>query len=422
MSMAQPKKRIKYSLDPNALGWANSDDKFGKRLMEKMGWEKGKGLGANETGITENIKVKYKSDTKGVGFDNSEYENVWLDHQDDFESLLSNLQTNNNNNNSNDKKKATTNGVQSLETQSKEAKGRLHYQKFSRSKDLTNATSHDLDCVLGRAKRTKIKQKEEQEKEEEQERSKAKRMMTSLKTSDGSDVDEERPSFGGLGFKTDNNSPVQKSTSPERSNKLFKTNTMSVSDYFAQKMASKLGKGAPVRQQAEEIKQEEEPEQEEDEDEDEDESQKKKKKKSKKKKRNREVEEEIEDEPEPEPEPEEKKSKKNKKSKKSKKSKRSSSENEEEEEEEHTKKEKTEPEEKSVVEANNNSSGETDNVFGFPGSNLNEMNGYSAYNIDGGIESVQKKRKLKAQQKKLAAEKNLEKDPNFYENRKKKSC
>ena len=34
--------------------------------MDKMGWEKGKGLGAKENGITENIKVKFKSDTKGM--------------------------------------------------------------------------------------------------------------------------------------------------------------------------------------------------------------------------------------------------------------------------------------------------------------------------------------------------------------------
>ena len=41
------------------------DCRFGTKLMEKMGWEKGKGLGAKENGITENIKVKFKSDSKG---------------------------------------------------------------------------------------------------------------------------------------------------------------------------------------------------------------------------------------------------------------------------------------------------------------------------------------------------------------------
>lgn len=34
--------------------------------MEKMGWEKGKGLGVKEDGMTEHIKVKFKSDNKGL--------------------------------------------------------------------------------------------------------------------------------------------------------------------------------------------------------------------------------------------------------------------------------------------------------------------------------------------------------------------
>ena len=36
--------------------------------MEKMGWKDGKGLGINENGMTENIKVKFKMDTKGLKF------------------------------------------------------------------------------------------------------------------------------------------------------------------------------------------------------------------------------------------------------------------------------------------------------------------------------------------------------------------
>lgn len=35
-----------------------------------MGWEKGKGLGAKEDGMTEAIKPSYKSDTKGNIFYN----------------------------------------------------------------------------------------------------------------------------------------------------------------------------------------------------------------------------------------------------------------------------------------------------------------------------------------------------------------
>lgn len=44
------------------------ESKFGKKLMEKMGWEQGKGLGAKEDGIKEHIKIKFKDDTKGLIF------------------------------------------------------------------------------------------------------------------------------------------------------------------------------------------------------------------------------------------------------------------------------------------------------------------------------------------------------------------
>lgn len=44
-------------------------NKIGQKLMEKMGWSRGKGLGKNEDGIVENLKVSYKNDSKGRIFD-----------------------------------------------------------------------------------------------------------------------------------------------------------------------------------------------------------------------------------------------------------------------------------------------------------------------------------------------------------------
>ena len=58
--------------------------------MEKMGWAKGKGLGANEDGKTDHVKVTYKMDNRGVGCSNKHADN-WIAHQDDFNSLLANL-------------------------------------------------------------------------------------------------------------------------------------------------------------------------------------------------------------------------------------------------------------------------------------------------------------------------------------------
>ena len=52
----------------------------------------GKGLGAQEDGETENIKVKVKNDKHGIGA-NNDYSDTWLDHQDDFNSILASLNT-----------------------------------------------------------------------------------------------------------------------------------------------------------------------------------------------------------------------------------------------------------------------------------------------------------------------------------------
>lgn len=39
--------------------------KYGQRILEKMGWKPGKGLGVNEQGIVNALRVKYKSDLRG---------------------------------------------------------------------------------------------------------------------------------------------------------------------------------------------------------------------------------------------------------------------------------------------------------------------------------------------------------------------
>ena len=52
--------------------------------------------------------------------------------------------------------------MKSLEHRSKQSKARVHYKKFTRSKDLSNATSDDLNCILGHKKRSKLNQQENQ--------------------------------------------------------------------------------------------------------------------------------------------------------------------------------------------------------------------------------------------------------------------
>jgi len=92
--LAEPRRKSKYSDDPRGLNWANDDSKFGQKLMEKFGWEKGRGLGANEDGHKDHITVQFKNDQRGVGC-KAQHDDAWVAHQDDFNALLANLQAEN---------------------------------------------------------------------------------------------------------------------------------------------------------------------------------------------------------------------------------------------------------------------------------------------------------------------------------------
>ena len=67
---------------------------FARRQMEKMGWEEGKGLGKNETGISKHIKAVKRDDSSGLGLESVEAavvnENWW---HDAFSKQLKTFQT-----------------------------------------------------------------------------------------------------------------------------------------------------------------------------------------------------------------------------------------------------------------------------------------------------------------------------------------
>ena len=93
--------------------------KFGEKLMSKMGWSKGKGLGAREDGKVDNICVSIKNDTRGLGCSKVDADK-WIAHQDDFNDLLASL------NQSDTTVDGTSHSnVLSLEDRSKMSKGRL---------------------------------------------------------------------------------------------------------------------------------------------------------------------------------------------------------------------------------------------------------------------------------------------------------
>ncbi|XP_053072662.1 PIN2/TERF1-interacting telomerase inhibitor 1 isoform X2 [Acinonyx jubatus] len=131
MSMlAERRRKQKWAVDPRNTAWSNDDSKFGQRMLEKMGWSKGKGLGAQEQGATDHIKVQVKNNHLGLGATINNEDN-WIAHQDDFNQLLAELNTCHGQetaDSSDNKEKKTF----SLEEKSKISKNRVHYMKFTK--------------------------------------------------------------------------------------------------------------------------------------------------------------------------------------------------------------------------------------------------------------------------------------------------
>ncbi|XP_071104401.1 PIN2/TERF1-interacting telomerase inhibitor 1-like isoform X2 [Haliotis cracherodii] len=144
--LAEPRRKQKISINPQGTNWSNDGSKFGQKMLERMGWSKGKGLGANEDGRVENVKVSFKNDQKGVGATKNQADN-WIAHQDDFNSLLETL---NEGHGGGEVDSPTTHQVASLEKKSQSSRSRVHYGKFTKGKDLSSRSHEDLKCIFGK--------------------------------------------------------------------------------------------------------------------------------------------------------------------------------------------------------------------------------------------------------------------------------
>ncbi len=137
------------------------ETKIGQKLLEKMGWSKGKGLGREEQGDLEPVRLKYKNDAEGVGY--KVKDDQWIAHRDEFNAILGEL-------NGADAPTEIPESipVKSLEVRSKSSKSRVHYHKFTRGKDLSRYSAKDLACILGKRAGDGVKQSETSENQAEE--------------------------------------------------------------------------------------------------------------------------------------------------------------------------------------------------------------------------------------------------------------
>jgi len=182
--LAEPRRRQKWALNPRGNLWSKDEDKLGNKMMEKMGWNKGDGLGATNQGIKDPITIKSNSDNRGIGHEVG-MDDVWLNQKDDFDDVLASLNSahastaNSDNEQDQESSKTGQTEIQSLRDISKKSKKRVHYEKFTKGKDLSRYSQKDLANILGTDKAKKrrideglIKEKNEKERKEEEEKAK----------------------------------------------------------------------------------------------------------------------------------------------------------------------------------------------------------------------------------------------------------
>ncbi|GAA35640.2 pin2-interacting protein X1 [Clonorchis sinensis] len=154
--LSEPRKKVRYSTNPNGSLWVNDTAGFGRQMLERLGWTPGSGLGKREDGIPKPLKVIHHSFTRQTdcsfqphGQKGREGLGKKIDYQlggskqlDDYAQLLKEL-------NSSYESKKRSNSSTSLEDLSKSSINRLHYPKFVRAKDASRYDEKSLAIILG---------------------------------------------------------------------------------------------------------------------------------------------------------------------------------------------------------------------------------------------------------------------------------
>uniref|UniRef100_A0A0K0DHM8 G-patch domain-containing protein n=1 Tax=Angiostrongylus cantonensis TaxID=6313 RepID=A0A0K0DHM8_ANGCA len=148
--LAEPRRKQRLSVDPQNLQWKDDKQKLSRRLMERMGWSEGDGLGRNRQGQAGQLKLKANYSGKGLGADKlSSYDSTWIGHHEDFADILNYLNKLKEQDSVEDEQKEEQVKKISLELNSKNLRRRIHYQKFVRSKDVSNYSPNDRFAIIG---------------------------------------------------------------------------------------------------------------------------------------------------------------------------------------------------------------------------------------------------------------------------------
>lgn len=134
-------KKIRVGVDPNNLQWSEDTSRFGFKMLQKMGWKQGEGLGKNGEGINEHIKVVKRQENLGLGANKSTASTVCV-KTSAFSDLLKQLNAANASNHSGESSTTTV-------SEHKEKTKRVHHQRRA-ARATKKWQGADLAAILGK--------------------------------------------------------------------------------------------------------------------------------------------------------------------------------------------------------------------------------------------------------------------------------
>lgn len=127
---------------------------LGKKMLLKLGWKEGEGLGAEGQGRTVNVAVEKNMEQTGLGFKRTAEEDAGSVKQiATFNTLLTSLTAEYQEENKQPRKKSKVKAPSSDEEESEEevrpARGRRRPRKFLDAKTTSNYSKEAMKAILG---------------------------------------------------------------------------------------------------------------------------------------------------------------------------------------------------------------------------------------------------------------------------------